>query len=78
MILKKHAKDIVDVESWKRHCPPKKGDIQWREGRSAKELAKYITKALPDVPVEIETALKTIVPQEASFDWDAEYVTALP
>jgi hypothetical protein len=78
MILKKHAKDIVDVESWKRHCPPKKGDIQWREGRSAKELAKYITKALPAVPVEIETALKAIVPQDASFDWDAEYVTALP
>ena len=78
MKLKPHEKGIVDVESWKQYCPPKKGDLQWRDGRSAKELAKYITEALPAVPAEIENALKSLVPMDARFDWDAEYVTALP
>jgi hypothetical protein len=78
MELKKHKKGIIDVESWKQHCPPKKGDLQWRDGRSAKELAKYITESLPAVPAEIETALKTIVPTDTSLHWDAEYVTPLP
>jgi hypothetical protein len=78
MELKKHAKGVIDVESWQQHCPPKKGDLQWRDGRSAKELAKYITESLPAVPAEIESVLKTIVPMDATFDWDAEYVTPLP
>ena len=78
MQLNKHPKGIVDHESWKRVCPPKKGDKQWRDGRSAKEFAKYITEALPSVPKEMETALQTIVASNAQFDWDAEYVTALP
>ena len=78
MLLKKHPKDIVDHNSWRRECPPKKGDMQWVDGRSAKELAKYMTKNLPSVPAEIENAIKTIVPAKAEFEWDAEYVTKLP
>lgn len=78
MLLKKHPQNIVDHKSWHEKCPPKKGDIQWVDGRSAKELAKYITKTLPDIPEEIENALKTIVPAKAEFEWDAEYVTKLP
>ena len=78
MLLKKHPKDIVDHDSWCRECPPKKGDMQWADGRSAKELAKYMTKNFPSVPAEIENAIKTIVFANAEFDWDAEYVTKLP
>ncbi|MBE6727849.1 MAG: hypothetical protein E7562_04285 [Ruminococcaceae bacterium] len=78
MKLKKHSKNIVDVDSWYNECPPKKGEKQWADGRSAKELAKYITKSLPNVPAEIEKAINTIVPADAEFDWDAEYVTSLP
>ena len=78
MELKKHSQGIVDVESWKTVRPPKKGDLQWRDGRSAKELAKYMTHMLPAIPAEIENALQSIVPTGARFDWDAEYVTALP
>lgn len=78
MLLKKHPKDIVDHNSWRKECPPKKGDIQWVDGRSAKELAKYITKNLYSVPAEIESALKAIVSSKSEFDWDAEYVTQLP
>lgn len=31
---------ITSVDEWKRICPPAKGDKHWKEGRSAKELAK--------------------------------------
>ena len=78
MTLKPHKNGIVNTESWKQIRPPKKGDAQWRDGRSAKELAKYITEALPAVPTEIENALAPLVPSDASFDWDAKYVTPLP
>lgn len=78
MQLNQHPEGIVDHESWKQQRPPKKGDLQWRDGRSAKELAKYMTGAFPAVPAEIEDALKTLVPGNATFDWDAEYVTPLP
>lgn len=78
MLLKKHPKNIVDPNSWYNVCPPKKGARQWADGRSAKELAKYMTRQLPLVPVEIENAVNSIVPASAKFDWDAEYVTNLP
>lgn len=78
MKLKKHPKNIVDCDSWYNACPPKKGEKQWADGRSAKELAKYITDNLPFVPAEIEKTLKPIVSDDAEFEWDAEYVTNLP
>ena len=78
MKLKKHLKNIVDLDSWFNECPPKKKEKQWVDGRSAMELAKYITKNLPLVPAELEEAISKVVPADAEFDWDAEYVTALP
>lgn len=78
MKLNAHAKGIVDCDSWETHRPPKMPERQWKDGRSAKELARYITASLPGVPVEIEEALKHLVPANAVFDWDAEYVTKLP
>ncbi len=78
MKLLKHPKNIVDHDSWYNVCPPKKGEKQWADGRSAKELAKYMTLRLPFVPTEIEKAVNAIVPADAEFEWDAEYVTNLP
>lgn len=78
MKLKKHPKNIVDSSSWFDVRPPKKGDRQWEDGRSAKELAEYFTKNIDGVPPEIEKALEALVPKTSVFDWDAEYVTALP
>lgn len=78
MLLEKHPKNIVDCESWFRECPPKEGKKQWVEGRSAMELAKYITQAFPAVPTEIESAIEKIAHSNARFKWDAEYKTALP
>ena len=78
MKFREHSKCIVNVESWKQVKPPKKGDLQWRDGRSAKELAKYMTNAFPIIPAEIENILQNFVSVYATFDWDAEYVTLLP
>lgn len=78
MKLNAHSCGIVDCDTWFEKRPPKKGDKQWKEGRSAFELAKFITDALPSVPREIETALSRLVADDTTFDWDAEYVTALP
>ena len=78
MKLLNHAKNIVTIDDWYNVCPPKKGEKQWVDGRSAKELAKYILNAMPSVPNEIEKALSRIVPANTEFNWDAEYVTALP
>ena len=78
MKLHKHEKCITTVEDWETVCPPKKGEIQWKDGRSAKELAKFITASLPAMPAEMEAALKDLAPADAAFHWDAEYVTALP
>ncbi len=78
MQLKKHPKNITNPESWYKNCPPKKGKLQWCDGRSAKELAKYMTHQFPTVPKEIEDAIKPLVSMDSQFDWDAEHVTALP
>ena len=78
MKLNPHEKNIIDCDSWKAIKPPKKPDIQWKDGRSAKELARYITSTLPNMPLEMENILKEFVGQDAAFDWDAEYVTQLP
>lgn len=78
MKLKPHKDNIVDHNSWYAVRPPKKGEAQWSDGRSAKEFAKYMTKNFPYVPAEIEDAIKVFVPANAEFEWDAEHVTGLP
>jgi hypothetical protein len=48
---------------------------QWRDGRSAKELARYMTANFPNVPTEIENILSDFTTPDAEFDWNGEYVT---
>lgn len=78
MQLNKHLAGITDVETWIQIRPPKKEVLQWRDGRSAKEFAKYLTGAYPSVPMELEAALTAIIAKDTRFNWDAEYVTELP
>ena len=40
MQLFKGATEIKSVSDWFKLAPPKKGALQWKDGRSAKELAK--------------------------------------
>jgi hypothetical protein len=46
---------IHSVDDWFRLAPPKKGSRQWKDGRSAKELAKaWFRTGTPQVPEELE------------------------
>jgi hypothetical protein len=61
--LKFHKKnvEIRSVEDWFRLAPPKKGSKQWKDGRSAKELAKrwFPTKGRPKLPEELAKLLNS-------------------
>ena len=69
---------IHSVEDWFRIAPPEDGIKQWKDGRSAKELARYLTSALPGLPKKMEAALLPFASKAAIFDWCAEYQTELP
>lgn len=75
MILNNNG--INNPNEWKRIAPPMGGDKQWKPGRSAMELANYMTKTLPNMPSEIEEVLLNFTNVNAEFDWAAEYVTKL-
>src|SRR5450755_1827509 len=34
------GQDINTVEQWYEHAKPKRGELHWKDGRSAKELAR--------------------------------------
>ena len=55
--LKKNKKRINSVDDWKEFAPPKNPNVQWKDGRSAKELAKYIINGNGYIPKEIEDIL---------------------
>lgn len=63
MKLCKGDSDIQSVDDWFKFAPPKKGALQWKDGRSAKELAKaWCAKAnCPSPPEEILQLLAPIV-----------------
>ena len=75
MILKSNG--ITDIESWFNIAPPMEGTRQWKDGRSAKELARYITNSLPHMPKEIEATLLHFTKTNAELEWAAEYTTKL-
>lgn len=74
MILKNNG--ITDIDSWFKKSPPMGGLKQWKDGRSAKELARYVTKNFPVVPAEVEALLLNFTAADSEFEWDAEYVTS--
>ena len=61
---------IIDsVEKWKQFAPPFGGDKQWEDGRSAKELAKYIIGA-NGIPTPTAGAKSYTVPRRGRlFRW---------
>lgn len=73
--MKLQSNGIMTLDDWFKTSPPMGGEKQWRDGRSAKELARYITSALPNVPTEIEAVLSKLVSHDSAFAWDAEYIT---
>lgn len=73
--MKLKRNDIYDLDSWFKVAPPMGAAKQWRDGRSAKELARYMTANFPNVPTEIENILSDFTTPDAEFDWNGEYVT---
>lgn len=78
LYLKKGDNDIKSLDDWKEFASPKKEDIQWKDGRSAKELAKYMIEANGYIPKEIEDILFELgCNQEGIFYGEPERVTRL-
>jgi hypothetical protein len=74
LLIQKDGRKITTVEEWFRFAPPKKGLRQWKEGRSAKELAKaFLEKGFPAVPTEI----LGILPSNPEFI-GVDFTTAFP
>ena len=76
-VMKLLDNGIYDTESWFRIAGPLRGSKQWKVGRSAFELASYMTQTLPDAPVKIAQCLRDAgVDTTQPFEWGAEYVTS--
>ena len=53
-IKNKNGKYIRSVKSWFRFAPPKRKEFHWKDGRSAKELAKaWLKTGKPSMPKDI-------------------------
>ena len=75
--IKKKGKKVESIEEWKRIAPPKKENEHWKDGRSAKELAKYMMKESGYLPKEIEDILLNIGCSTGNFTGEPEKVTSL-
>lgn len=76
--IKKKEQKIESIEQWKKISPPKKENEHWKDGRSAKELAKYIMKQNGFLPKEIEDILLNIgCSKIGDFIGEPEKVTSL-
>ena len=66
MKLRKGQVEIRNVKDWFRVAPPKKGIVQWKDGRSAKELAKAWCgrSDYPSPPEEFRHLLSPLVTAE--------------
>ncbi len=54
------GKNIASVSDWFSFSPPAKGGIQWKDGRSAKELAKaWFRTGKAQIPVELSSLLQS-------------------
>ncbi len=62
---------IFDLDSWQKTSPPMGKDKHWQDGRSAKELARYMTA----LPRELEQFLLPFTDADTTFTWRAEHVT---
>ncbi len=63
MKIKKNGHTINSVDDWFHFAPPKRPDLHWKDGRSAKELAKawFPADGLPVIPAELSSLLESSV-----------------
>lgn len=67
---------VYDIETWFRYAPPMGGEKQWKDGRSAKELARFLTLKYPDLPQELVDILREFTSDKAEFFWAGEHETS--
>jgi hypothetical protein len=69
MRIIKRGHVIQSVEDWFSYAPPKMGERQWKDSRSAKETAKsWFRNGAPTPPYELVALLEARFGTEVSFD----------
>jgi len=69
MRINKSGHEIRSVEDWFRYAPPKMGERQWKDKRSAKELARsWFRKEFACPPEEMRLLLERAFRTEIAFD----------
>jgi hypothetical protein len=69
MHINKSGHEIRSVEDWFTYAPPKKGELQWKDKRSAKELAQsWLRNGTPNPPHELGALLEAKFGTGITFD----------
>ena len=69
MRIHKSGHEIRSVEDWFKYAPPKKGELQWKDKRSAKELAlSWFRNGNPNPPEELVALLESKFGTGVTFD----------
>jgi hypothetical protein len=72
MSIKKNDRIIDSLEEWRKHAGPKRPD-QWKDGRSAKEVARaWLGDGTNALPEEVEAILSGHQDFGPVLAWDAE------
>lgn len=69
-------KRITNYEEWFLYAPPKNGILHWKDYRSAKEHAKYMTSSNPYLPSELNEIISKYTSNNKCICY-AEHVTNL-
>ena len=68
MRISKSGHEIRSVDDWLKYAPPKMGERQWKDGRSAKELARsWFRKESACPPEELRLILERTFRAEITF-----------
>jgi hypothetical protein len=65
--------NVTNLDTWKAAYPPK-SDVQWRDGRSAKELARFLINDNPKMPSALVNAISDLTKSDL-FVGEGEFVT---
>jgi hypothetical protein len=69
MRIHKSGHEILSVEDWFKYAPPKRGKLHWKDGRSAKELARsWFRNGTLKPPEELVALLEAKFGPEITFD----------
>jgi hypothetical protein len=67
--IHKSGHEIQSIEDWFSYAPPKKGKLQWKDKRSAKELARsWFRKGFANPPEEMRILLERFFGKGIEFD----------